>query len=167
MWGKAAELANAGKKGSPLYCYRVCFPSFECLARCCAFISWWNCPKNVTDSSIEGDPDFEFEAPKTLQEGCSTSLVAALDPSIEGKPCNYYTPSWKILMINRIKRWISPRLCRSSGCARLCQGEGNIDKLWALSEKLVRQKFDLWEWGVVRDGGGHVSMSSEKTPLFS
>jgi len=32
----------------------------------------------------EEQAQVEMEEPKTLQQGCSTSLVAALDPSIEG-----------------------------------------------------------------------------------
>lgn len=35
------------------------------------------------EASTGGDPT-KMEAPKTLQEGCATSLVAALDPSIAG-----------------------------------------------------------------------------------
>lgn len=39
----------------------------------------------------------EMEQPKTLQEGCSTALVAALDPSIEGKQNSAWKTSSQLL----------------------------------------------------------------------
>ncbi|KAH7336129.1 hypothetical protein BKA65DRAFT_527065 [Rhexocercosporidium sp. MPI-PUGE-AT-0058] len=68
----------------------------------------------------------EMEAPKTLQQGCSTVLVAALDPSIEG----YSGGFLQDCVMKPIEK-------------EHAKGQENIDKLWALSEKLVGQKFDL------------------------
>jgi hypothetical protein len=46
----------------------------------------WNSAFEWANRNNKGDEQFPvtMETPKTLQEGCSTSLVAALDPSIEG-----------------------------------------------------------------------------------
>lgn len=68
----------------------------------------------------------EMEQPKTLQEGCSTALVAALDPSIEEQSGGF--------LQDCIVRPVEQDYAK---------GQENIDKLWALSEKLVGQKFDL------------------------
>jgi hypothetical protein len=46
----------------------------------------WGSAFEWANRNNKGDEQAQvaMEAPKTLQEGCSTSLVAALDPSIEG-----------------------------------------------------------------------------------
>ncbi|PMD36474.1 NAD(P)-binding protein [Hyaloscypha variabilis F] len=67
-----------------------------------------------------------MEEPKTLQQGCSTSLVAALDPSIEESTGGL----------------LQDCAVRPVGKDH-AQGRENIEKLWALSEKLVGQTFDL------------------------
>ncbi|KAG4430924.1 hypothetical protein IFR05_013598 [Cadophora sp. M221] len=68
----------------------------------------------------------EMEAPKTLQQGCSTVLIAALDPSIEG----YSGGFLQDCAVKPIEK-------------EHAKGQENVDKLWALSEKLVGQKFAL------------------------
>ena len=66
-----------------------------------------------------------FERPKlkSTQQGCSTTLVAALDPSINSgeylEDCNLAEPE--------------PHATNKQ----------KAEKLWGLSEKLVGQKFDL------------------------
>ena len=67
----------------------------------------------------KGQAQVAMEAPKTLQEGCSTYLVAALDPSIEGMPADC-GGSRKMLTI----LGSSGGLCCSSDCAGPCKGEG-------------------------------------------
>ena len=66
---------------------------------------------------------FEIPKRKSIQQGCSTTLVAALDPSINSgdylEDCNVAEP------------------------AAHTMDEQTAEKLWALSEKLVGQKFDL------------------------
>lgn len=67
----------------------------------------------------------QFERPnrKSIQQGCSTTLVAALDPSINSgdylEDCNLAEPEAHVM------------------------DERKAEKLWVLSEKLVGQKFDL------------------------
>lgn len=41
----------------------------------------WGTVMKAIEATTGGDPA-KMEAPKTLQEGCATSLAAALDPSI-------------------------------------------------------------------------------------
>jgi hypothetical protein len=43
----------------------------------------WTAALKIANETSQGKK-VELEAPKTLQEGCSTALVATLDPSIEG-----------------------------------------------------------------------------------
>ncbi|PVH84908.1 NAD(P)-binding protein [Cadophora sp. DSE1049] len=68
----------------------------------------------------------EMEAPKTLQQGCSTPLVEALDPSIEGHSGGFLQDC-------------APKSIEKEHA----KGQDNVNKLWALSEKLVGQKFAL------------------------
>jgi hypothetical protein len=81
-----------------------------------------------------------MEPPKALQEVCSTALVVALDPSIEGTECDSCP-------------WEMPTITGSSGgflqnCSirhveqGFAKGKENSDRLWELSKKLVRQKFN-------------------------
>ena len=60
---------------------------------------------------------------KSIQQGCSTTLVAALDPSINSgeylEDCNPAEPEAHTM------------------------DKQKAEKLWVLSEKLVGQKFDL------------------------
>ena len=63
---------------------------------------------------------------KTMQQGCSTTLVAALDPSIE-KDSGAYLDDGDI-SANALPEYLTlPK---------------NEEKLWRLSEELVREKFD-------------------------
>lgn len=70
-------------------------------------------------------PAGPFERPKlkTVQQGCSTTLVAALDPSINSgdylEDCSPAQPEAHV------------------------KDKQKAEKLWILSEKLVGQKFDL------------------------
>lgn len=52
----------------------------------------------------------EMEAPKTLQQGCSTPLVAALDPSIKGKNLFYSKMFLHLLTRSRTFGRVSSRL---------------------------------------------------------
>ncbi|EJD43239.1 retinol dehydrogenase [Auricularia subglabra TFB-10046 SS5] len=71
----------------------------------------------------ERDPSYEGPgAPKTLAQGCSTTLVAALDPSI---------PNGAYLFD-----------CRVAEPKKEGLDTERAEKLWVLSEKLVGQKFD-------------------------
>ncbi|KAJ8065611.1 hypothetical protein OCU04_006286 [Sclerotinia nivalis] len=65
----------------------------------------------------------EFEPPKTLQEGCSTTLVTALDPSISCIPSHLLStiPRHGTDHSTRIIGWISPRLC-SQACTSGLRG---------------------------------------------
>ncbi len=55
----------------------------------------------------------EMEAPKTLQQGCATSLVAALDPAIEGMLflVSLCSQSLSLIISNRTIWELPPRLC--------------------------------------------------------
>ncbi|KUJ20596.1 NAD(P)-binding protein [Mollisia scopiformis] len=69
---------------------------------------------------------FKREAPKTLEQGCSTTLVAALDPSIDSMSGVY--------LVN-------------GDVAEYPPEEGSVtiedqDRLWILSERLVGEKFN-------------------------
>jgi len=68
--------------------------------------------------------EYEREPQKTVQQGCATTLVAALDPAVEKNSGDY--------LVNG----------DISEHADYAGGEGNWEKLWALSEKLVGEKFD-------------------------
>ncbi|KAE8451268.1 hypothetical protein EG329_004433 [Mollisiaceae sp. DMI_Dod_QoI] len=85
---------------------------------------WTAALKIATETS--GGKTTELEQPKTLQEGCSTVLVAALDPSIEGQSGGFLQDC----VVRPVEK-------------EHAKGQENINKLWALSEKLVGQKFDL------------------------
>lgn len=102
-----------------------------------------------------------METPKNLQTGCSTTLVAALDPSIEGKPSpSTFLTRWHLYSSSRhLPVWSSWKLIRHFSCAGssgalladcaiadrpvkdYAKDAGNADKLWSLSEKLVGQAF--------------------------
>lgn len=70
--------------------------------------------------------EFVREPQKTLQQGCSTTLIAALDPDIEKNNGGYLRNGdiWEHELIG------------------YAQGQENWERLWQLSEKLVREKFD-------------------------
>jgi hypothetical protein len=64
------------------------------------------------------------EPDKTLQQGCATTLVAALDPSVEPQNGAYL---WNG-NVREDQTWTN---------------EDDQEKLWALSEKLTGEKFEL------------------------
>ena len=74
-------------------------------------------------ASRNSDGNFKLGPPKSLGQGCSTTLVAALDPEIDGgaylKDCNVAEP----------KPW-----------ARETE---DVLNLWELSENLVGEKFEF------------------------
>ena len=70
--------------------------------------------------------EWKMPEKKTMQQGCSTTLIAALDPSIE-KDSGAYLDDGDIA-VNHPPEYLSlPE---------------NEERLWKLSEKLVREKFD-------------------------
>ena len=83
---------------------------------------------------------------KTPQQGCSTTLVAALDPSID---CKYsdYTSSFEPANINRFLLQAFSGSYLMDGDVAKEQPPASVtdpalaEKLWILSEKLVGQKF--------------------------
>lgn len=83
----------------------------------------WGVVMKALEASTGGDPT-KMEAPKTLQEGCATSLVAALDPSIAEQ-------SGAFLQDCAVRPVLQD----------YARGKENADKLWELSERLVGQKF--------------------------
>lgn len=68
--------------------------------------------------------EFKREPQKTLNQGCSTTLIAALDPSLEGVSGAY--------LVNGDVAEFQPENT----------SEKDQDRLWELSEKLVGEKFD-------------------------
>lgn len=64
---------------------------------------------------------------KTHSQGCATTLVAALDPSIADRSGAYLCDC---------------RIDHDDVWADHARGEENAEKLWGLSEKLAGQSFD-------------------------
>ncbi|KAH7360599.1 short-chain dehydrogenase [Rhexocercosporidium sp. MPI-PUGE-AT-0058] len=83
----------------------------------------WETVMKAIKATTGGDAA-KMETPKTLQEGCATSLVAALDPSIAEQSGGF--------LQDCVVRPVTQDYA---------QGKENFDKLWALSEKLVGEKF--------------------------
>jgi hypothetical protein len=71
--------------------------------------------------------EYQRDPLKTLQQGCATSLVAALDPEIEGKNGSY-------LVDGDIAKFGPPEWAESVE---------NQERLWGLSEELVGEGF-VW-----------------------
>ncbi|EXJ87903.1 hypothetical protein A1O1_04830 [Capronia coronata CBS 617.96] len=67
----------------------------------------------------------DAEAPKPIEQGITTTLVAALDPTIESQSGSYLADAQ-----------IAPAY-------EYATSEENADRLWKLSEKLVGEKFDI------------------------
>ncbi|KAF7853557.1 uncharacterized protein EAF02_011862 [Botrytis sinoallii] len=82
---------------------------------------------NVLQQISESSGGQEFEPPKTLQEGCSTTLVAALDPSISESSGGFLQDC----IIRPVPQ-------------DHAVGVGNQVRLWDLSERLVGQQFDIF-----------------------
>ncbi|KAG4030267.1 hypothetical protein MFRU_012g00130 [Monilinia fructicola] len=82
---------------------------------------------NAMQQLLESSGGQDFEPPKTLQEGCSTTLVAALDPSISDSSGGF--------LQDCVLRPIPQDYA---------VGVGNQARLWDLSERLVSQQFDIF-----------------------
>ncbi|KAM0318154.1 hypothetical protein ACHAO8_001846 [Botrytis cinerea] len=106
---------------------------------------------NVLQQISELSGGQEFEPPKTLQEGCSTTLVAALDPSISGTLSSpFHLPPRP----HNVNQTTNPTPESSGGFLQDCiirpvpqdhaVGVGNQVRLWDLSERLVGQQFDIF-----------------------
>ena len=67
----------------------------------------------------------KFKGLKSLQQGCSTTLVAALDPSISGQSGSYMED------------------CEIGKPESYAINKETAEQLWMLSEKLVGEKFVL------------------------
>ena len=67
-----------------------------------------------------------MEAPKTLPQGCSTTLIAALDPSLSDKSGSFLKDCQ-----------VQPET-ELNGYLRSAK---NAERVWALSEKLVKEQF--------------------------
>jgi hypothetical protein len=95
----------------------------------------------ANEGAIKSGRQSTTEEPKTLDQGCATTLAAALDPALEGSAL---VPLGENKMVTN--------LGSSGAFLRDCQiyedvaswatGEENVQKLWELSEKLVGQKFE-------------------------
>jgi NAD(P)-dependent dehydrogenase (short-subunit alcohol dehydrogenase family) len=70
----------------------------------------------------------EMPERKTLQQGCATTLRAALDPSLEGE---------KRVFLQDCQVWSKEEKVRGYAV-----DEGNARKCWELSEKMVGEKFE-------------------------
>jgi NAD(P)-dependent dehydrogenase (short-subunit alcohol dehydrogenase family) len=71
----------------------------------------------------------ETDKPKTLQQGCATTLRAALDPSLANEEGVYLNDVNLTTERSQIKEWATnPELA---------------EKIWKLSEELVDEKFDF------------------------
>lgn len=106
----------------------------------------WNSAFEWANRNNKGDEQAQviMEEPKSLQQGCSTSLIAALDPSLESKSYDIHVKLLeKILMTpESTGGLLADCVLRPIGKDH-AEGKDNIDKLWTLSENLVGQKFDL------------------------
>lgn len=77
--------------------------------------------KAATEKFVKSKPGYHI---KDLEDGCSTSLVAALDPSLEQK---------EIFLAD----------CQAANwCPPYCTDLEKADRLWVLSEQLVGQVFE-------------------------
>lgn len=70
--------------------------------------------------------EFKRDPQKTLQQGCSTTLVAALDPGIEGRNGAY-------LVNGDVAEFPPPEWATSIE---------NQERLWRLGEELTGEKFE-------------------------
>jgi hypothetical protein len=99
----------------------------------------WANRNNNGDNQVQ----VAMEEPKTLQQGCSTSLVAALDPSIEGMIAIALKMYYQMLIVLESSGGLLQNCAVRPIGKDYAKGKENIDKLWALSERLVGQKFNL------------------------
>ncbi len=80
-----------------------------------------------TEEAVRQGKEYTRPKRKTLQQGCSTTLVAALDLSIAGHSGAY----------------LEDCAITERPLSDLVTNMDNAEKLWKLSEELVGQKFDL------------------------
>jgi hypothetical protein len=81
--------------------------------------------RRATEAEEKEGREWKRDPLKSLQQGCSTSLVAALDPSIEGKNGDY-------LVDGDVSEFPPPEWAVS---------EENQERLWEESESLVGESF--------------------------
>ena len=86
-----------------------------------------NAIRIVREGAERSGASWDREEQKTLQQGCATTLVAALDPSLEGHN-GAYLNNGNIAL---------------DSAAPETRDEKNVERLWAESEKLVGEKFDI------------------------
>lgn len=85
-------------------------------------------PELVDDAVAQAkksDPSWKFPEQKSMQEGCSTQLRAALDPALDAHSGAFLDD------------------CQPIEYAEHTEVYGNEEKVWALSERLVGEKFDF------------------------
>lgn len=78
---------------------------------------------------------------KTVEQGSSTTLTAALDPSLDSKFCITYMPA---IVLTRISLGASGAFlddCNPAKALDYASSPGNAEKLWALSEEIVGERF--------------------------
>jgi hypothetical protein len=81
------------------------------------------------------------EEPKTLEQGCATTLVAALDPALEGMALAPVGENEMLMNLGSSGAFL--RDCKIyEDVVSWATGEENVQTLWELSEKLVGQKFE-------------------------
>jgi len=76
-------------------------------------------------SKIPSTPDMEPVFFKTVQQGCATQLVAALDPKLQDFSGSYLND------------------CQLNTAAEHATKKENVEALWNLSEDILGEKFDL------------------------
>lgn len=85
------------------------------------------------------------QLPRTLQQGCATTLVALLDPSIQGNVIAMPTKtSYKLTYFDDPES--SPAFlyeCQITDVWDYATDERSAEALWKMSEHLLGQKFDL------------------------
>jgi hypothetical protein len=69
---------------------------------------------------------FVFPEPKSLEQGCATSILAAIGTEIEGSNGGFLDDCVVV-----------------EGVLEYARGEENAERLWRLSEELVGEKFEL------------------------
>lgn len=75
----------------------------------------------------EAGREFKRDPQKTLQQGCSTTLVAALDPEIQEKSGAYL---------------VNGNIFEEKELPRHAVGLENEEKLWTVSGGLVGERFE-------------------------
>lgn len=68
---------------------------------------------------------------KTLSQGASTPLTAALDPGLDVSEVEERTEGWGVFLAD----------CQFRQAPKTAVGKEEAEKLWALSEELVGEKF--------------------------